>query len=366
MKDIKEMQMDIQTYEPQKMNVRRCKLRTDMGFQHIYRVQSFTPHKGDIRVARFNNRGNLLATAGDDTVLKLWTVCGSSLDKSRWKKNSNNQNNNLKASPGKNNRNGHSPSIISKHKKTMSNNSTIEVEQEKSPPPGIIINQSPYRMYPGHVEQIFDLAWSDHDFIVTCGLDKMVILWHHKKESSLRKFQCGDIVTSVCFHPLVSSHFFATTIDYRCSLWDAQQRKVITFLETDHKAICTALTISPNGKYAVVGLLNGRCLFYEIPLQSSNEMDFVYYTAIECYSIEKKAKMVTGIQYIAIDKKHPHGAKEIKVTTKDSKIRIFDCTTFEMIAKYCGAHSEKDRTIRAMAADPHIICGSDHTSCRDR
>merc|ERR1719433_149716 len=180
------------------------------GFEGLFEVQEFQAHRGMLRVASFNKRGNLLATAGEDMVLKLWTVCGCSLDKNRWKKE-------------------------------RSNSS----ENQGEPAKGIIINQIPYKEYYGHKNDILDLSWSDHDFIITASMDKTVILWHHSKEGPLRVFQHGDGVTGVCFRQAQNaSLFLSCTINSRASLWDARRKRVLSFVEADCN-VCTAIAVSP-------------------------------------------------------------------------------------------------------------------------
>lgn len=320
---IKERAAQNAKYAPKRVKVRRPGL--DSGFEHVIQVQAFEAHKGScIRVAKFNKRGNFLATAGSDEVLKLWTVCGSSIDKQGWKNK----------------------------------------DSKQPPPDGIVINQDPYRVYSGHKRDIFDLDWSDHDFIVTAGLDKTVILWHHSKEGPLRVFQHGEILTGVRFHPKQNaSQFISCTINSRVSLWDSKQKRILSYVEVGNniRDVCTALTVSPNGKMVAVGLDNGQVYFYEI---TANEMK--YFTATECYTKAKKAQKVTGIVYDEIDKndEQGHGAKTVIVSTNDNKIRVFDTQTYQMIAKYTGTHNEKGLQISAHCNSDYLICGSDNESCR--
>lgn len=318
-----------QAYRPTRIKIRRPGGLD--GFEGLFEVQRFNAHAGILRVASFNKRGNLLATAGADMALKLWTVCGCSLDRNRWKKEK-------------------------KEKKECDNKN-----MENQPAPGIIINEIPYKQYYGHKKDILDLSWSDHDFIITASMDKTVILWHHSKEGPLRVFQHGDGVTGVCFRQTQNaSLFLSCTINSRASLWDARRKRVLSFVEADSN-VCTAIAVSPNGKFAVVGLDNGQCLFYEIP-DATHDMS--YYTTVECYTALKKAKKVTGIVYDQIDPSYEHGARCVIVTTNDDKVRVFDTRNYEMVAKYLGTHNSKGYQIRAHVHDDYLICGSDQSSAR--
>jgi len=318
-----------QAYRPTRIKIRRPGGLD--GFEGLFEVQRFNAHAGILRVASFNKRGNLLATAGADMALKLWTVCGCSLDRNRWKKEK-------------------------KEKKERDNKN-----MENQPAPGIIINEIPYKQYYGHKKDILDLSWSDHDFIITASMDKTVILWHHSKEGPLRVFQHGDGVTGVCFRQTQNaSLFLSCTINSRASLWDARRKRVLSFVEADSN-VCTAIAVSPNGRFAVVGLDNGQLLFYEIP-DATHDMS--YYTTVECYTALKKAKKVTGIVYDQIDPSYEHGARCVIVTTNDDKVRVFDTRNYEMVAKYLGTHNSKGYQIRAHVHDDYLICGSDQSSAR--
>jgi len=318
-----------QAYRPTRIKIRRPGGLD--GFEGLFEVQRFNAHAGILRVASFNKRGNLLATAGADMALKLWTVCGCSLDRNRWKKEK-------------------------KEKKECDNKN-----MENQPAPGIIINEIPYKQYYGHKKDILDLSWSDHDFIITASMDKTVILWHHSKEGPLRVFQHGDGVTGVCFRQTQNaSLFLSCTINSRASLWDARRKRVLSFVEADSN-VCTAIAVSPNGRFAVVGLDNGQLLFYEI---NDATHDMTYYTTKECYTALKKAKKVTGIVYDQIDPSYEHGARCVIVTTNDDKVRVFDTRNYEMVAKYLGTHNSKGYQIRAHVHDGYLICGSDQSSAR--
>lgn len=331
MQEIDAIRTRDQAYRPTRIKIRRPGGLD--GFEGLFEVQRFNAHGGILRVASFNKRGNLLATAGADMALKLWTVCGCSLDRNRWKVEKN------------------------KDKKKEHDNRNLE----NQPAPGIIINEIPYKQYYGHKKDILDLSWSDHDFIITASMDKTVILWHHSKEGPLRVFQHGDGVTGVCFRQTQNaSLFLSCTINSRASLWDARRKRVLSFVEADSN-VCTAIAVSPNGRFAVVGLDNGQLLFYEI---NDATHDMTYYTTKECYTALKKAKKVTGIVYDQIDPSYEHGARCVIVTTNDDKVRVFDTRNYEMVAKYLGTHNSKGYQIRAHVHDGYLICGSDQSSAR--
>jgi len=323
MQKIDEIRTRDQAYDPQRIKIRRPGGLD--GFEGLFEVQKFSAHSGILRVACFNKRGNLLATAGADMALKLWTVCGCSLDRNRWRKERDDKAN------------------------------------DNKPAPGIIINEIPYKQYYGHKKDILDLSWSDHDFIITASMDKTVILWHHSKEGPLRVFTHGDGVTGVCFRQSQNaSLFLSCTINSRASLWDARRKRVVSFVEADSN-VCTSIAVSPNGRYAVVGLDSGQLLFYEIP-ESTHEMS--YFTTVETYTSPKKAKKVTGIIYDELDDTYDHGARCVIVTTNDGKVRVFDTRNYELITKYCGTHNTQGYQIRAHVQNDYLICGSDQNTAR--
>merc|ERR1719317_1080453 len=95
-------------------------------------------HKGAVNAMKFNFDGRFLATGGEDTFVRVWTVVGNSADRERWMK--------------------------IKH---------VDLKPSK----GSVINPIPYREFSGHTRDIIDLDWSVKDHILTASLDTTVRLW---------------------------------------------------------------------------------------------------------------------------------------------------------------------------------------------
>ena len=80
-----------------------------------------------------------------------------------------------------------------------------------------------------------------------------------------------------------------------------------------------------NGKFAVVGTYDGRCIFY-----STDQLK--YYTMIHVRSARGKnaqGRKVTGIEPMP-------GEDKILVTSNDSRIRLYDLRDLSLSCKYKG------------------------------
>ncbi len=130
-------------------------------------------------------------------------------------------------------------------------------------------------------------------------MDKTVRLWHISRRECLCCFQHIDFVTAIAFHPRVSrvtlhdfsqhklyvysfwltdciysnicffSHkddryFLSGSLDGKLRLWNIPDKKVALWNEVDGQTrLITAANFCQNGKYAVIGTYDGRCIFYD-------------------------------------------------------------------------------------------------------
>ena len=124
-------------------------------------------------------------------------------------------------------------------------------------------------------------------------------LWHISRRECLCCFQHIDFVTAIAFHPRVSrvtfphhkSHvyffsfirrsplvsqddryFLSGSLDGKLRLWNIPDKKVALWNEVDGTTrLITAANFCQNGKYAVIGTYDGRCIFYdtEVPSQDT-------------------------------------------------------------------------------------------------
>jgi len=206
--------------------------------------QIISHHKGPIWTLKFNMEGKFLATGGQDAIIRVWTVVGSSRDRARWK-----------------------------HKANTTNNPE---EHPLRPPKGAIINPIPFREYAGHTSDVIDLDWSkDNDFILSSSFDRTVMLWHFKKDQCLGVYHHDEVVTSVRFHPNDPTFFVTASLDSMIRMWNIMDHCVVSFAQTpdvdNSGSEATAATFSPNGKFIATGLINGTTIFYSVHEQTHRD-----------------------------------------------------------------------------------------------
>ena len=115
----------------------------------------------------------------------------------------------------------------------------------------------------GHTSDLLDVSWSKNYFILTSSMDKTVRLWHISRRECLCCFQHIDFVTAICFHPRNDQFFLSGSLDGKLRLWNIPDKKVALWNEVEGSAkLITTANFIQNGKFAVVGTYDGRCIFY--------------------------------------------------------------------------------------------------------
>jgi len=315
----------------------RNKKQRDFEFVHMEQV--IVRHEGAIWTMKFNSDGRFLATGGRDGVVRLWTVVGSSIDKSRWQKKQNKLN----------------------RRRTFSNGFRNELHELK-PPDGSIVNPIPYREYRGHMQDVIDIDWAKRwDLLLSASMDSTVMLWQVSREKCLCIFQHADYVTSVRFHPTNSAYFVSGSFDSRIRLWKIPDHRVVAWNQLDTHV--TAVAFSPDGRFIAAGLYNGDCILFSVDMDSFH---LKWYHKTECRNGRQSGKKITSIQFYHNEKSGDgssyNGCTQCLVTTNDSRIRLFTIRNYKMklTAKYKGL---KNNDLQIAATFSHdgkfIIAGSE-------
>ncbi|XP_014661975.1 PREDICTED: WD repeat-containing protein 44-like [Priapulus caudatus] len=98
-------------------------------------------------------------------------------------------------------------------------------------------------------------------------MDKTVRLWHVSRAECLCCFQHIDFVTAIAFHPKDDRYFLSGSLDGKLRLWNIPDKKVALWNEVDGATkLITAANFCQNGRFAVVGTYDGRCIFYSTEL----------------------------------------------------------------------------------------------------
>ncbi|GAB1302690.1 WD repeat-containing protein 44 [Apodemus speciosus] len=305
-------------------------------FDQIKVVQDLSgEHMGAVWTMKFSHCGRLLASAGQDNIVRIWAL-----------KNAFDYFNNMRMKYNTEGRVSPSPSqesLSSSKSDTDTGGSLVwkknfgkkffserecvcsgtdEDPDDKNAP----FRQRPFCKYKGHTADLLDLSWSKNYFLLSSSMDKTVRLWHISRRECLCCFQHIDFVTAIAFHPRDDRYFLSGSLDGKLRLWNIPDKKVALWNEVDGQTkLITAANFCQNGKYAVIGTYDGRCIFYDTE-------HLKYHTQIHVRSTRGRNKVgrkITGIEPLP-------GENKILVTSNDSRIRLYDLRDLSLSMKYKG------------------------------
>ncbi|GAB0088186.1 WD repeat-containing protein 44 [Sergentomyia squamirostris] len=308
-------------------------------FAKLQHVQDLSgEHTGAVWCMKFSSCGRLLATAGQDKVLRIWVLKDAYpfFQDMRTKYNAD-----QKSSP--------TPSQES----LVSHNSAEEAlamaaAAEKSPGPFM---PRSFCTYTGHTSDLLDVSWSKNYFILSSSMDKTVRLWHISRRECLCCFQHIDFVTAIAFHPRDDRYFLSGSLDGKLRLWNIPDKKVALWNELDGQTkLITAANFCQNGKFAVVGSYDGRCIFY-------NTDQMKYHTQIHVRST--RGRNATGRKISGIEPMP--GEDKILVTSNDSRVRLYDLRDLNLSCKYKGYLNVSSQIKASFSHDgKYIVAGSEN------
>lgn len=293
---------------------------------------------GAVWCMKFSSCGRLLATAGQDKVLKIWVLKDAYpfFQDMRTKYNAE-----QKASP--------TPSQES----LVSHNSAEEalaMAAAAESCPGPFMPRA-FCSYTGHTSDLLDVAWSKNYFILSSSMDKTVRLWHISRRECLCSFQHIDFVTAIAFHPRDDRFFLSGSLDGKLRLWNIPDKKVALYTELNGPTkLITAANFCQNGKFAVVGSYDGRCIFY-----TTDQLR--YHTMVHVRSSRgrnKTARKISGIEPMP-------GEDKILVTSNDSRVRLYDLRDLNLSCKYKGFVNASSQIKASFSHDgKYVIAGSEN------
>ncbi|XP_021567961.1 WD repeat-containing protein 44 isoform X3 [Carlito syrichta] len=161
-------------------------------FDQVKVVQDLSgEHMGAVWTMKFSHCGRLLASAGQDNVVRIWAL-----------KNAFDYFNNMRMKYNTEGRVSPSPSQESLNSSKSDTDTgvcsgTDEDPDDKNAP----FRQRPFCKYKGHTADLLDLSWSKNYFLLSSSMDKTVRLWHISRRECLCCFQHIDFVTAIAFHP---------------------------------------------------------------------------------------------------------------------------------------------------------------------
>uniref|UniRef100_A0A182Q5M6 WD repeat-containing protein 44 n=1 Tax=Anopheles farauti TaxID=69004 RepID=A0A182Q5M6_9DIPT len=343
----KEDVADIQDVSNPEQNIKIKASSTNKGpydFAKLQHVQDLTgEHTVAVWCMKFSSCGRLLATAGQDRVLCIWVLKDAYpfFQTMRTKYNAD-----QKSSP--------TPSEEALNASLSS--SLIAPDEAAILPPPDDASPGPFMprafcTYAGHTSDLLDVSWSKNYFILSSSMDKTVRLWHISRRECLCCFQHIDFVTAIAFHPRDDRYFLSGSLDGKLRLWNIPEKKVALWNEVDGQTkLITAANFCANGKFAVVGTYDGRCIFY-------NTDQLKYHTQIHVRSTRGRnaiGRKISGIEPMP-------GEDKILVTSNDSRIRLYDLRDLNLSCKYKGYLNSSSQIKASFSQDgKYIISGSEN------
>ncbi|KAM5221653.1 WD repeat-containing protein 44 isoform 3-T3 [Ctenodactylus gundi] len=161
-------------------------------FDQIKVVQDLSgEHMGAVWTMKFSHCGRLLASAGQDNVVRIWAL-----------KNAFDYFNNMRMKYNTEGRVSPSPSQESLNSSKSDTDTGVCSGNEEDPDDkNAPFRQRPFCKYKGHTADLLDLSWSKNYFLLSSSMDKTVRLWHISRRECLCCFQHIDFVTAIAFHP---------------------------------------------------------------------------------------------------------------------------------------------------------------------
>lgn len=312
-------------------------------FEKVEHVQELNDdqHEGPIWCMKFSSCGRLLATAGQDKILRIWVV----RDAYPFFQDMRTKYNAEKVSPTPS-----QESLVSHHSAEMSNHAAYEgmTAEEASK---LTFMPKPFCTYTGHTSDLLDVSWSKNYFILSSSMDKTVRLWHISRKECLCCFQHIDFVTAIVFHPRDDRYFLSGSLDGKLRLWNIPDKKVAVWNEVEgNPKLITAANFCQNGKFAVVGTYDGRCIFYITD-------QLKYHTQIHVRSSRGRnavGRKISGIEPMP-------GEDKILVTSNDSRIRLYDLRDLNVSCKYKGYVNMSSQIKASFSHDgKYIVSGSEN------
>ncbi|KAF3705980.1 WD repeat-containing protein 44 [Channa argus] len=311
-------------------------------FDQIKVVQDLSgEHMGAVWTMKFSHCGRLLASAGQDNVVRIW-VLKTAFDYFNNMRLKYNTEGRVSPSPSQ-------ESLCSSKSDTDPGASCVpedpDTEDRNAP-----FRQIPFCKYKGHTADLLDLSWSKNFFLLSSSMDKTVRLWHISRRECLCCFQHIDFVTAIAFHPRDDRYFLSGSLDGKLRLWNIPDKKVALWNEVDGQTrLITAANFCQNGKYAVIGTYDGRCIFYDTERLK-------YHTQIHVRSTRGRNKVgrkITGIEPLP-------GENKILVTSNDSRIRLYDLRDLSLSMKYKGYVNSSSQIKASFSHDySFIVSGSE-------
>lgn len=157
-------------------------------------------------IFRFSPDGHLLATGGQDNLLKVWVLRVAKdyfADFSRQTNGASQQQNEILSQKFQ-----QYYKTISMEMSTSTVNSKLGLNETQSP-----VFPKAFCVLTGHQAPVLDVAWSKSLFLLSSSMDKTVRLWHLSRSECLCSFRHVDFVSAIAFYPRDDRFFVSASLD---------------------------------------------------------------------------------------------------------------------------------------------------------
>lgn len=317
-------------------------------------------HVGAVWTIKFTLCGRLMATAGQDHMVRVWVLKESQSYFEEMRAKYSNTGESSLSNPKERNEE------VTEMEETLKSNEESSGDKEEgktgkdeseepAAEPTVEEDLGPYMKTPlctycGHTGDVLDLSWSKNYFLLSSSMDKTVRLWHISRSECLCCFQHIDFVTAICFHPRDDRYFLSGSLDGKIRLWNIPDKKVALWNEVEGGSnLITAANFCLNGKFAAVGTYDGRCIFYETERLK-------YHTQWQVRALRNKkarGRKISGIEPMP-------GEDKVLITSNDSRIRLYDLKDNSLYCKYKGCVNTSSQIKASFSHDgQYVICGSE-------
>ncbi|KAH9620692.1 hypothetical protein KSS87_015714 [Heliosperma pusillum] len=322
----------------------RTNRKRSKEFSALYMGQDIIGHKGAILTMKFSSDGQLLASAGEDGIVRVWQVIESKRSDLVHVSDAESSHVYFAA----NHLGELEPVSVDKVKKgrLKSLRKSWESACVIFPQNVFQLAEKPLHEFHGHCGEVLDLSWSNSKCLLSSSVDKTVRLWRVGFDQCLKIFAHNSFVTCVQFNPVDENYCISGSVDGKVRIWSTLRCEVVDW--TDIKEIVTAICYQPDGKGAIVGSIAGDCYFYDT---SDNRLQMT--NQIPLHGKKKTpSRRITGFQF------SPGDPSTLMVTTADSQVRLLKGV--DVVCKYKGFRNSGSQISATFTSDgTHIVSASE-------
>jgi len=184
----------------------------------------------------------------------------------------------------------------------------------------------PEQRLSGHSGEVMSLSWSKSNYLLSASKDRTVRLWHASSDKEMRCFTHPDGVHVAQFHPEEENVFISGGMDGVVRLFFITNQRLLSSARTDD--IITALNISSDGRFALVGTYQGRVFIYTLA-NEKNEWRLQASTVIDTKYMNSPRRKISGIS-LSPDEQF------FCISCCDSTFRVYRADTAELDCTYVG------------------------------